>query len=399
MYVDDTIPAMDQKLEASRRAFLRFLAASPLASQLLGQAGPADLLSVADFEAATRQKLPPAHLGYLMTGVDDDLTLRANISAYQRIGLRTRKLVDISKTDMSTEVFGAAWDSPLFLCPVGAQQAFHTEGEVAVARAAKAKKHVQILSTMTSLSLEDVGKALGTPPWYQLYMPGTWDATERMVRRVEAAGCPVLVWTVDLLGGRNTETGTRMQKQDTRNCVSCHINGLGAYAHRPMFQGLPADITINPRTATWSYIDRLKKMTKMKVVIKGIDTGEDARLCRESGADGIVVSNHGGRGTETLRPTIEALPEVVDAAGRNIPVLVDGGIRRGSDIYKALALGARAVGIGRPYIFGLTAFGQPGVERVLDILRAELALTMRQCGTPSLKDISAGSVSKANIGV
>lgn len=390
---------MDQKLEASRRAFLRFLAASPLASQLLGQAGPADLLSVADFEAATRQKLPPAHLGYLMTGVDDDLTLRANISAYQRIGLRTRKLVDISKTDMSTEVFGAAWDSPLFLCPVGAQQAFHTEGEVAVARAAKAKKHVQILSTMTSLSLEDVGKALGTPPWYQLYMPGTWDATERMVRRVEAAGCPVLVWTVDLLGGRNTETGTRMQKQDTRNCVSCHINGLGAYAHRPMFQGLPADITINPRTATWSYIDRLKKMTKMKVVIKGIDTGEDARLCRESGADGIVVSNHGGRGTETLRPTIEALPEVVDAAGRNIPVLVDGGIRRGSDIYKALALGARAVGIGRPYIFGLTAFGQPGVERVLDILRAELALTMRQCGTPSLKDISAGSVSKANIGV
>lgn len=385
---------MNQKLEASRRAFLRFLAASPLASQLLGQAGPADLLSVADFEAVTKQKLPPAHLGYLMTGVDDDLTLRANIAAYQRIGLRTRKLVDVSQTDMSTEVFGTAWDSPIFLCPVGAQQAFHPEGEVAVARAAKAKKHVQILSTMTSGSVEDVGKALGTPPWYQLYMPGTWDSTERMVRRVEAAGCRVLVWTVDLLAGRNTETGTRMQKQDSRNCASCHINGLGSYMHRPMFQGLPADTTINPRTATWSYIDRLKKMTKMKLVIKGIDTGEDARLCRESGVDGIIVSNHGGRGTETLRPTIEALPEVVDAAGRNLPVLVDGGIRRGSDIYKALALGARGVGIGRPYIFGLSAFGQPGVERVLDILRAELALTMRQCGAVSLKDISAGSVSK-----
>lgn len=381
-------------MTASRRAFLRFLAASPLATQLLGQTGPADLLSVADFEAVTRQKLPPAHLGYLMTGVDDDLTLRANISAYQRIGLRTRKLVDVSKTDMSTEVFGTAWDSPIFLCPVGAQQAFHPEGEVAVARAAKAKKHMQILSTMTSGSVEDVAKALGTPPWYQLYMPGTWDSTERMVRRVEAAGCPVLVWTVDLLAGRNTETGTRAQKQDTRNCASCHINGLGSYMHRPMFQGLPADTTINPRTATWSFIDRLKKMTKMKLVIKGIDTGEDARLSRESGADGIVVSNHGGRGTETLRPTIEVLPEVVDAAGRNIPVLVDGGIRRGSDIYKALALGARGVGIGRPYIFGLTAFGQPGVERVLDILRAELGLTMRQCGTPSIRDISAGSVSR-----
>ncbi len=381
-------------MSASRRAFLRFLAASPLAASLYGQAKPEDLLSVADFEEMTRQKLPPAHLGYLMTGVDDDLTLRANRAGYQKLGLRTRKLVDISKTDMSTEIFGTAWDSPIFLCPVGAQGAFNPEGEVAVARAAKTKKHVQILSTMTSYSVEDVGKALGTPPWYQLYMPTNWDATERMVRRVEATGSPVLVWTVDLLGGRNTETGTRLQRQDTRNCASCHVNGLGAYAHRPMFQGLPADTTINPRTATWSYIDRLKKMTKMKVVIKGIDTGEDARLCRESGADGIVVSNHGGRGTETLRGTIDVLPEVVDAAGRNMPVLVDGGVRRGTDIFKALALGARGVGIGRPYIFGLTAFGQAGVERVLDILRAELALTMRQCGTPSIRDISAGSVSR-----
>jgi len=341
----------------------------------------------------TRKKLPPAHLGYLMTGVDDDLTLRANRDGYQRLGLRTRKLVDITNIDLKTEVFGATWDSPIFLCPVGAQQAFHPEGEVAVARAARVKKHMQILSTVTSSSVEDVAKALGTPPWYQLYMPTTWDATERMVRRVEAAGCPVLVWTVDLLAGRNTETATRGQKADTRDCASCHINGLGQFAHRPMFQGLPADIGINPRAATWSYIDRLKKMTKMKIVIKGIDTGEDARLCRESGADGIVVSNHGGRGTETLRGTIEVLPEVLDSAGR-IPVLMDGGIRRGTDIFKALALGARAVGIGRPYIFGLTAFGQPGVERVLDILRAELTLTMRQCGTTSIRDISGSSVGR-----
>lgn len=373
---------------------MRFLAASPLVSQLYGQAKPEDLLSVADFEELTRQKLPPAHLGYLMSGVDDDSTIKANRAGYQKVGLRTRKLVDVSKTDFSTEVFGATWDSPIFLCPVGAQGAFHPEAEVDVARAAKAKKHVQILSTMTSRSVEDVAKALGTPPWYQLYMPTTWEGTEKIVRRVEAAGCPVLVWTVDLLAGRNSETATRSQKQDTRNCASCHLNGVGSYAHRPMFQGLPADTGINPRMATWSYIDRLKKMTKMKIVIKGIDTGEDARLCRESGADGIVVSNHGGRGTETLRGTIDALPEVVDAAGRNIPVLMDGGIRRGTDIFKALALGARGVGIGRPYIYGLTAFGQPGVERVLEILRGELALTMRQCGTPSIRDISAGSVSK-----
>jgi 4-hydroxymandelate oxidase len=383
---------MSSQISASRRAFLRFLAASPLAAQLYGQAGPDDMLSVADFEELTRQKLPPAHLGYLMSGVDDDLTIRANRDGYQKLALRTRKLVDISTMDFKTEVFGQIWDSPIFLCPVGAQQAFHPEGEVAVARAAKAKKHVQILSTMTSRSVEDVAKALGTAPWYQLYMPTTWDSTEKMVRRAEAAGSPALVWTVDLLGGRNTETASRLRKQDTRNCASCHLNGVGAYNHRPMFQGLPADTAINPRTATWSYIDRLKKMTKMKVLIKGIDTGEDARLCRESGADGIVVSNHGGRGTETLRGTIDVLPEVVDAAGRNIPVLIDGGIRRGTDIFKALALGARAVGIGRPYIFGLTAFGQPGVEKVLDILRAELSLTMRQCGTLTLRDISSSSV-------
>jgi isopentenyl diphosphate isomerase/L-lactate dehydrogenase-like FMN-dependent dehydrogenase len=379
----------------SRRAFLRFLAASPLAAAALGQTAPtpADLLSVADFEELTRQKLPPAHLGYLMTGVDDDLTLKANREGFQKLALRTRKLVDVSNIDIKTEVFGQTWDSPIFLCPVGAQGAFHNDAELAVARAAKAKKHTQILSTVTSRSVEDVAKALGAAPWYQLYMPSTWDATEKMVKRVEAAGCPTLVWTVDLLGGRNTETGTRMQKLDNRVCANCHTAPQGSVSHRPMFKDLPADITINPRTATWSYIERLKKMTKMKIMIKGIDTAYDARLCRESGADGIVVSNHGGRATESLRSTIEALPEVVGEA-RGLPVLVDGGFRRGTDIFKALALGAKAVGVGRPYIFGLAAFGQPGVERVLDILRAELTLTMRQCGTVSIRDIGPTSVER-----
>jgi isopentenyl diphosphate isomerase/L-lactate dehydrogenase-like FMN-dependent dehydrogenase len=184
-----------------------------------------------------------------------------------------------------------------------------------------------------------------------------------------------------------------MQKLDTRTCANCHTAPQGSVAHRPMFKDLGADVTINPRNATWSYIERLKKMTRMKVLIKGIDTADDARLCRESGADGIVLSNHGGRGTETLRGTIECLPEVVGAAGR-MPVLIDGGFRRGTDIFKALALGAKGVGVGRPYIYGLTAFGQPGVERVLDILRAELTLTMRQCGTVSIRDIGPASIEK-----
>jgi len=149
---------------------------------------------------------------------------------------------------------------------------------------------------------------------------------------------------------------------------------------------------MNPPGATWAYVDRLKKMTKMKLLLKGLDTREDARLAREHGVDGIIVSNHGGRATETLRSTIECLPEVVDGAGGQIPVLVDGGFRRGTDVYKALALGARAVGIGRPYIYGLSSFGQDGVERVLDILRAELEMTMRQCGTPAIAQITKASV-------
>jgi 4-hydroxymandelate oxidase len=208
-------------------------------------------------------------------------------------------------------------------------------------------------------------------------------------RRVEAAGSPVLVWTVDLLGGRNTETATRFQMADTRKCETCHTGPRGGTKPRPMFDGIQGG---NPPEATWSYVERLKKFTKMKLVIKGIDTAEDARLSRESGADAVLVSNHGGRATETLRSTIEALPEVVDAVGNQIPVFVDGGFRRGTDIYKALALGAKAVGVGRPYVWALSAFGQTGVEKVLEILRAELTLTMRQCGTPTLAQISRAAV-------
>jgi len=185
------------------------------------------------------------------------------------------------------------------------------------------------------------------------------------------------------------------------DCLSCHSNSPKAGANtqtqtgKPMLAGLSGEI--NPPGATWNYVERLKKLTKMKLVLKGIDTAEDAKLAREHGADGVIVSNHGGRSTETGRGTIDILPEVVDAVGTQIPVLVDGGFRRGTDVYKALAIGAKAVGIGRPYIYGLSAFGQEGVERVLDILRAELTLTMRQCGTPSIAQITRASVLKSGM--
>jgi isopentenyl diphosphate isomerase/L-lactate dehydrogenase-like FMN-dependent dehydrogenase len=384
----------------TRRRFLKFLAASPLFAAAWAQAQRPALtldavdqaMTLMDFEEAARRALSPAHWGYMASGVDDDLTLKSNREGFTRFGLRPRRLVDVSKPDLSVEIFGTRWEAPIFLCPVGGQRMFHRDGEVAVARAASAKKTLQILSSATSIPVEDVAKALAHPLWYQLYMPVTWEGTERLVRRVEAAGCPVLVWTIDLLGGRNLETAERFRRADTGNCTACHSSPRGGRAidQLPMLEGTTGGM--NPPAATWDYVERLKKMTRMRLVLKGIETREDARLAREHGVDGIVVSNHGGRALDTGRSTIEALAEVVDGAGSGVVVMLDGGIRRGTDVFKALALGARAVGIGRPYVWALSAFGQPGVERVLDILRAELQLTMRQCGTPSIKDIGRSFV-------
>jgi 4-hydroxymandelate oxidase len=389
---------MTTSVSANRRHFLRFLAGSPLLAQAFAQGpavkldSPKDALTVMDFEAAARKVLPPAHWGYMASGVDDDFTLRTNREGFKRFQLRPRRLVDVTKADLKTEVFGQVWETPIFLCPVGGHKMFHTEGEIATAHAAKAKKTTQILSSATSTPVEDVAKALGSPLWYQLYMPVRWEGTEKLVRRVEEAGCPVLVWTVDLLAGRNTETAERFRRTDDRVCTGCHATARGGRATEamPMYKDIEGGF--NPPGATWETVDRLRKFTKMKLILKGLDTREDAKLAREHGVDGIVVSNHGGRATETGRSTIEALGEVVDAAGGQIPVFVDGGFRRGTDIYKALALGARGVGIGRPYVWGLSAFGQDGVERVLDILRAELQLTMRQCGTPTVKQITRASI-------
>ena len=404
-------------LARSRREFLKFLAASPLlaGSPALLQAfaqssgaapaapgtdvtgvitSPAEALSVLDFEPAARKVLPPAHWGYMATGVDDDATLRANREGFSHYQIRPRRLVDVRKTDLTTDLFGTAWETPIVICPVGGHKMFHPEGEIAVARAAKARRHLQILSTVTTSSVEDVIKARGGPIWYQLYPTSSWDVRQKLVKRAEAAGCPVLVLTVDLSGGRNLETAERFKKLDTRRCEACHEPGpAGVYKRRPMFDGIDmTGVGVNDPALTWDDVRRLKDSTRMKLVLKGLDTHEDAELCLKYGVDGIIVSNHGGRATETGRATIDALPEVVQAVGGRIPVMVDGGFRRGTDIFKALALGARAVGVGRPYIWGLSAFGQPGVEAVLEILRRELDLVMRQSGVRSIREIGAAYV-------
>ena len=392
---------------ADRRRFLKFLAASPLlargtapwqtafaeaAATDTGEsdrtpiASPNDALNVLDFEPVARQTLPPAHYGYLATGVDDDATLHANRTGFSKFRLRSRRLVDVRRVDTSIELFGATWKTPIVLAPVGSQKAFHADGEMASARAAAAREHLMILSTGTTTSVENVASARGGPIWYQLYPTDTWRITQALVKRAERAGCPVLVLTVDLPAGRNTETATRFAKKDTRQCASCHQPGWpGFFRHKLMFDGLDlSGVSLSAPGLTWDFVRRLKDTTKMKLVLKGIETREDAALCVQYGVDGIIVSNHGGRAQESGRATIECLPEVVDAVQGKMPVLVDGGVRRGTDVFKALALGARAVGIGRPYIWGLAAFGQAGVDKVLELLTRELALMMRHAGVTSV---------------
>ncbi len=383
----------------NRRHFLKLLAASPLAAQSFSQSeqvisNPADALNVFEFEAAARKVLPPAHFGYMATGVDSDVTLKANREGFSHFQLRPRRLVDVTQVDMSTELFGTKWPTPIVISPVGSQKSFHPEGEIAVAKAAREKKTVQILSTVSTSSVEEVTAARGGPVWYQLYATNQWEATQKMVKRAEAAGCPVLVFTVDLMAGRNTETQSVFRRMDSRQCSNCHAPGEAAYFRRkPMFNGIDtAGLSLNSPALTWEFVRKLKDLTKMKLVLKGIETSDDALRCLQNRVDGIIVSNHGGRAEESGRATIDCLSEVVGQIGGRIPVIVDGGFRRGTDIFKALALGANAVGIGRPYIWGLASFGRPGVEQVLEILRRELELVMKQCGTTSLEQINSSYI-------
>jgi isopentenyl diphosphate isomerase/L-lactate dehydrogenase-like FMN-dependent dehydrogenase len=353
---------------------------------------PAHALNVFDFHDAAKAVLPKAHYGYMATGVDDDRTLHANSEAFQRYQLRVRRLVDVRTVDTSVELPGGRFETPIVLCPAGSQRAFHADGEIAVAKAARAKNHLQILSTTTTSSVEDVAEARGAPVWFQLYPTEDWNITRSLLKRAEAAGCPVVALTVDLYGGSNRETLARFQLLDDRDCDACHERDGGYQGYirnKPMFQGL--DISgarsNSPADFTWEFVDRLKDATTMKVFLKGIVTAEDAAIALERGVDGLVVSNHGGRAEESGRSTIECLPEVAAAVRGRIPVLIDGGFRRGTDIFKALALGADAVGIGRPYLWGLAAFGQAGVEAVLKLLRRELEMVMRQAGTKSIASI------------
>ena len=297
---------------ASRRRFLQFLTGSPLwaAGALEAFAGegfmpgtklpdplmwapmradeliksPKEAINVFDFELVCRKNVPPAHFGYMASGIDDEVTLRANREGFLKFQLRPRRLVDVSKVDMSTGILGVKYASPIVLAPVGGQRSFHDEGEVASARAAKVGNHLQILSTGTSLGVEDVTSARGQPIWYQLYATNKWEATAAMVKRAEKAGCLAVAVTVDGVSGRNQETLFRLRPTDTRDCSGCHDRS--SQQTRAMYQGLDLSGPTDTQSSamTWDFFKRLRDTTKMKIVIKGILAWEDAVIAADNGS-------------------------------------------------------------------------------------------------------------------
>ena len=383
----------------SRRKLLQYLAGSPLLAGLpLFAAERLDdsdyiaesaewAVNVFDMENVAIQNWSQAHWTYISQGVDDELTLRANREGYERLHLQARRLIDVSTVNTQTELLGHMLPSPIMLAPVGGLGMAHRDGELAAARGAKVGGHKMIMSTAATYGIEEITEARGEPVWYQLYPTNVWEVTQGILRRVEATGSDVLFLTVDI-PDRNQDRMRRFD-QSADDCAECHIPGT-TFADRTMLQGLnaPRDISSQNRAMDWEWLERLRDSTDMKLVIKGITHPEDARLAVRAGVDAIHVSNHGGRADESGFATIDSLPEVVEAVRGRIPVIVDGGIRRGTDVLKALALGADAVCIGRPYVWGLGAFGDEGVARVMQILDRELEVAMRQAGTPNLADIT-----------
>lgn len=335
--------------------------------------------NVFDLEALSRKVMGEDAIEYLNGGADDLKTVKANLEGYDKIQIRARALIDVSNISTKVELFGQTLESPIILSPVGFQKFFHQEGEVATAKAAASRKHQMILSTVSNYPVSEVAAAYGPNLWFQLYPTPDRKITKILLEKAEQAGCPVCVLTVDtpVVGNRETSAVTLFKLIDAGELKMGNLEGI-----------LPEGMKFTDMTVTWEIIDWLRANCSMKIVIKGIVTREDAALAILHGVDGIIVSNHGGRQLESNRGTIECLPEIVDEIKGRIPVLIDGGIRRGTDVFKALAMGANAVCIGRPFCWGLGALGQEGVEIALDILQGELIRDMQLAGTPSIGNIT-----------
>ncbi len=347
-------------------------------------------LNLAEIEAAARERLTALAYEYYVGGANDEVTVRENRSAFERLALRYRVLVDVSRRSTQTSVLGQSIELPVLLAPTAFHRLACDEGEIAAARAASAAGTVMILSTASTCTIEDVGAVPG-PKWFQLYVYSDRSLTEALIARAEAAGMTAIVLTVDapILGRRERDLRNRFHLPDGVRLANVPSSGSVPIPTGHGESGLAIHFASGiDASLTWRDVEWLRSRTRLPVLIKGIVRGDDAARAVEHGAAGIIVSNHGGRQLDTAIPTVRALPEVVDAVAGRGEVLLDGGVRRGTDVIKAIALGARAVLVGRPVVWGLAAGGEGGVRRVLDLLKAEIDLAMALCGCPTVADIS-----------
>ncbi len=348
-------------------------------------------LNLADYEVAARERIAPESWDYYASGANDEITLRDNRAAYDRVKLYYRVLVDVASRDLSTTVLGQDVAMPILIAPTAFHKLAHPDGELATIRAAGRAGTIMILSTLSNTRIEDVAAEATRPFWFQLYVYRDRGATEALVRRVESAGATALVLTVDapLLGRRERDVRNAFRLPDGLSIENMLPAG---YEHMPRGDagsGLAAYFAelLDP-ALTFKDIEWLRGITALPIVVKGVVRADDARRAVDHGAAAVVVSNHGGRQLDTAPATIDALPAVADALHGRAEVLLDGGVRRGVDVVKALALGARAVLLGRPVLWGLGQGGADGVAGVLELLRSELDLAMALCGCPRVGDVT-----------
>ena len=337
-------------------------------------------INISDYEALARARMEPANWDFYAGGSDDEVTLRANRKAFERIRLRPRVLVDVNVCDVHTTVLGTPVSMPILIAPTAYHGLAHPEAECATAQAAGEAGTLMIASTVSNRSMEEIAAVTSSPLWFQLYTFGGWQSSEMLVRRAEAAGFRAIVLTVDL-------PRLARRERDIRN----NFNLPSRLREANLTDENVAEET--PFSLTWESLAWLRGLTTLPILLKGILTAEDAKLAVEQGIEGIIVSNHGGRQLDTTLASIEALPEVVEAVSGRCEVYMDGGVRRGTDVLKALALGARAVLVGRPILWGLVANGAAGVRHVLELLRAELELAMVLSGRPTIASIDRSLLS------
>jgi 4-hydroxymandelate oxidase len=349
-------------------------------------------VNLADYETLARERLDPGAWDYLAGGADDEITLAENVAAFRRLRLLPRVLVDVSRVEAVTALLGELLSFPVLLAPTAFQTLAHPDGELATARAASAAGTISVVSTMSSYRLEEVARAAAGPKWFQLYCYRERQVTRRLVQRAEAAGYRAICLTVDLprVGHRERDLRNHfVLPPGVRPRNFAEFIDLEGGSQQAFFEYIQS--LVDP-SLTWEAVGWLCGETRLPVLLKGILRPDDARRAVGHGASGVIVSNHGGRQLDGVPATIEALPAVVEAIGGRVPVLLDGGIRRGTDVLKAIALGASAVLVGRPYLWGLAVEGEAGVRRVLDLLRAEVELALALAGCPTLAQVASDLV-------